>query len=80
MNDSGDDRSRARASAPKGLDEYSDVLGMTPREHERRMRKWYVLLAIVGFFGVFGEGILALASRMRAARAGAAVEAPAPRR
>ncbi len=80
MSDTGDDRSRARASAPKGLDEYSDVLGMTPREHERRMRKWYVLLAIVGFFGVFGEGILALASRMRAPRAGAAVEAPAPRR
>lgn len=45
----GDDRSRSRASEPKGLDEYSDVLGMTPREHERRMRKWYVLLAIVGF-------------------------------
>lgn len=84
MSATGDDRSRSRASEPKGLDEYSDVLGMTPREHERRMRKWYVLLAIVGFFGVFGEGILALASRARAQRAGTAagapVEAPAPRR
>lgn len=75
-----DDGGRTRGSAPKGFDEYSDVLGMTPREHERRMRKWYVLLAIVGFFGVFGEGLLMLASRARAARAGDAVEAPALRR
>jgi hypothetical protein len=34
----------------KGMDEYSEALGMTPREHERRMRKWYVMLAIVLFF------------------------------
>jgi hypothetical protein len=50
------------------MDDYSEVLGMTPREHERRMRKWYVLLAIVGFFGVFGEGILMMLSKRRAAR------------
>lgn len=65
-------------AASKGMDDYSEVLGMTPREHERRMRKWYVLLAIVGFFGVFGEGILMMLSKRRAAReAGAGQPAPA---
>ncbi len=78
----GDARSRrsVRRRAVQGLDEYSEVLGMTPREHERRMRKWYVLLAIVCFFGVFGEGILMLASRARSRDAGATVEAPAAHR
>jgi hypothetical protein len=67
------------------MDEYSEVLGMTPREHERRMRKWYVLLAIVGFFGVFGEGILVMLSKRRheqdarrAAGTPSVQEAPAP--
>lgn len=71
--------SDAREQAPKGMDDYSEVLGMTPREHERRMRKWYVLLAIVGFFGVFGEGILVLLSKRRASQvAPPAAGAPAP--
>jgi hypothetical protein len=47
------------------MDEYSEVLGMTPREHDRKMRKWYVLLAITGFFAVFGEGILMLSARRK---------------
>ena len=70
---------RATGSVPVGMDDYSEVLGMTPREHERRMRKWYVLLAIVGFFGVFGEGILMMLSKSRSAReAGAVPGALAP--
>lgn len=56
---------RPSRPAPKGLDEYSEVLGMTPREHDRKMRKWYVLLAITGFFAVFGEGILMLSARRK---------------
>lgn len=76
MSDAGNERARP-SSAPADMDEYSEILGMTPREHERRMRKWYVLLAIVGFFGVFGEGILMLLSRARSERADAPVEAPA---
>lgn len=64
----GTDASTSRRSEAKGMDDYSEVLGMTPREHERRMRKWYVLLAITGFFGVFGEGILMMSSRRRQAR------------
>lgn len=67
--------SRPGGTAPKGMDDYSEVLGMTPREHERRMRKWYVLLAIVGFFGVFGEGILMMLSKRRAAREAGATDA-----
>ncbi|HEX4933931.1 MAG TPA: hypothetical protein VFV33_12165 [Gemmatimonadaceae bacterium] len=65
----------------KGLDEYSEVLGMTPREHEAKMRKWYVMLAIALFFAVFGEGILMLSAKAkerREATSGAARSAPAP--
>lgn len=58
--------------ATKGLDEYSEVLGMTPREHEARMRKWYVLLAIALFFAVFGEGILMLTAKAKERRDAAA--------
>jgi len=61
--ESGPPSAGARRAPPKGLDEYSDVLGMTPREHDRGMRKWYVLAAITAFFAVFGEGILMLSAR-----------------
>ena len=62
--------SRPSSSRPpiKGLDDYSEVLGMTPRQHEQKMRKWYVLLAVALFFSVFGEGFLMLAARMKEKR------------
>jgi hypothetical protein len=64
-----------------GPDEYSEALGMTPREHDRQMRKWYVLLGVVCFFAVFGEGILVILSKRRhaeeARRAAPPVAAPA---
>jgi len=55
---------------------------MTPREHEAKMRKWYVMLAIALFFAVFGEGILMLTAKAKerqAARDGGAPAAQAPR-
>lgn len=62
--------SRPSSSRPptKGLDDYSEVLGMTPRQHEQKMRKWYVLLAVALFFSVFGEGFLMLSARMKEQR------------
>lgn len=64
----------------KGPDEYSDVLGMTPREHEAKMRKWYVMLAIALFFSVFGEGILMLTAKAKERRESrAARESSTPR-
>jgi len=50
------------------MDEYSEILGMTPRQHEARMRKWYVLLAIALFFSVFGEGFFMLSARRKEKR------------
>ena len=62
--------SRPSSSRPptKGLDDYSEVLGMTPRQHEQKMRKWYVLLAVALFFSVFGEGFLMLSARLKEKR------------
>lgn len=64
------ERPSPRSSRPptKGPDEYSEVLGMTPREHERKMRKWYVMLAVALFFSVFGEGMLMLTAKMKEKR------------
>lgn len=64
------ERPSTRSSRPptKGLDDYSEVLGMTPREHERKMRKWYVMLAVALFFSVFGEGMLMLTAKMKEKR------------
>ena len=56
---------------------------MTPREHERKMRKWYVMLAVALFFSVFGEGMLMLTAKMkekREAEARRATGAPAVHR
>jgi hypothetical protein len=41
---------------------------MTPRKHERKMRKWYVMLAVALFFSVFGEGMLMLTAKMKEKR------------
>lgn len=41
---------------------------MTPREHERKMRKWYVMLAVALFFSVFGEGMLMLTAKRKEKR------------
>lgn len=41
---------------------------MTPREHERKMRKWYVMLAVALFFSVFGEGMLMLTAKAKEKR------------
>lgn len=41
---------------------------MTPREHERKMRKWYVMLTVALFFAVFGEGMLMLTAKMKEKR------------
>ncbi len=83
MSESPTPPSRPSSRPPvKGADEYSDVLGMTPREHEAKMRKWYVMLAIALFFAVFGEGILMLTAKAKerqAARDGGAPAAQAPR-
>lgn len=64
------ERPSPRSSRPptKGPDEYSEVLGMTPREHERKMRKWYVMLAVALFFSVFGEGMLMLTAKRKEKR------------
>lgn len=59
-------------------DEYSPVLGKSQRQWEREMRVWYVLLGIVCFFAVFGEGILMFVSHRRDARAAEAKSAQMP--
>ena len=77
MSESPSPAPRASSRPPvKGPDEYSEVLGMTPREHEARMRKWYVLLAIALFFAVFGEGILMLTAKAKEKREAAAQARP----
>lgn len=56
-------------NSPRNPDVFSPVLGKSQRQWEKEMRVWYVLLGIVCFFAVFGEGILVMVSKRRDARA-----------